>query len=102
MQDRTINNALLALCVQMNREVRNGLEHVEGPLRLRRVPLPEVTRAPRRELAAMLREGPITCRQIADRVQKARGFTRRRARDTVVNTLAKMKRAEWVRLEGGL
>ncbi len=111
MQDRTINSALLALRVQLIRENRNGLEHVEALLRLRRVPMPEVKRAPRkafdrrelrRELAALLRDGPMTCRELADRVQEAHGFTRRRARECVKNSLGKMQRAGWVRLEGGL
>lgn len=80
MQGATITNALLALRVQFIGENRNGLEHVEALLRLRRVPLPPVTRAPRkafdrrelrREIVALLREGPKPSREIADRVQEA-------------------------------
>lgn len=42
MQDRTIDNALLALRRQIIREDREGLEHVEALLRLRGVRMPVV------------------------------------------------------------
>ena len=44
----------------------------------------------------------MTCRELADRVQEAHGFIRRRAAECARNTLGKMQRAGWVRLEGGL
>lgn len=53
-------------------------------------------------MTAMLREGPMTSHQIADRLQEAHGVTRRRARETVDNILGKMWRAGWARLEDGL
>jgi hypothetical protein len=111
MQDRTINAALLALRVQLIREDRNGLEHVEALLRLRRVPMPPVTRAPRkaferrelrRELAALLQDGPKPRAAIVAHVQSAHGLTRRWATECVKNTLGNMRRAGWVRSEGGL
>jgi hypothetical protein len=95
MQDRTINAALLALRVQTIREDRNGLEQVEALLRLRRFPMPEVTRARRkafdrgelrRELAALLRDGPKPRAALVAHVQSAPDFTPRRAGATVSNT----------------
>lgn len=44
MQDRTIDNALLALRKEIVRHGRDGLDHVEALLTLRGVELPEYTR----------------------------------------------------------
>ncbi|NNE88641.1 MAG: hypothetical protein HKN27_11240, partial [Silicimonas sp.] len=41
MQDKTINNALLALRRQITREGGDGLNHVEALLRLRDITPPE-------------------------------------------------------------
>ncbi len=101
----------LALRVEIVCEDRNGLEHVEAVLRLQRAPFHPASRAPReafdrgallREIARMLRDGPMTCPELADRVHEAHGFTRRRTEECVRGRRGRMRRAGWVRLEGGL
>ncbi|PHQ94029.1 MAG: hypothetical protein COB40_13095 [Marinosulfonomonas sp.] len=51
MQDRTINNALLALRKQMIRGNLEGQEHVEALLRIRGLPLPRVLPAKQKNVA---------------------------------------------------
>lgn len=74
MQDKTIDNALLALRKQIIRGDGKGLEHVEALLSARGVPMPEVRPAKRPDAARnnqmrwlvleALRDGPKTLREI--------------------------------------
>jgi Tfp pilus assembly protein PilV len=60
------------------------------------------TTSPALRKAALLRDGPMTCRELADRAQEARGLTRRRVRDRVNSALGNMQRTGWVTLTDNL
>lgn len=108
MQDRTINNALLALRKQIIRGNLNGLEHVEALLAQRGVSLPRVL-PPKRLTTARyceirliilgaLRDGPKTMPEIAAIIAGARGEADcRQFRNRVSQALYKMKVAGMVR-----
>ncbi|WP_136634948.1 hypothetical protein [Pseudooceanicola onchidii] len=72
MQDKTINNALLALRKQIIREGGDGLDHVEALLAMRGVDMPRVliATARRGEMGRMvldaLRDGPKTRAQLVE------------------------------------
>ncbi|MGC9369007.1 MAG: hypothetical protein ACP5DX_05635 [Paracoccaceae bacterium] len=78
MQDKTIDNALLALRKQIIRSDGDGLEHVEALLRMRGVDMPRVlpampeNSARRGQMAfwimEALRDGPKPRREIAARI----------------------------------
>lgn len=78
MQDKTINNALLALRKQIIRESGEGLDHVEALLALRGVDLTTVYQAKaanwarrghmHRMALEALKDGPLTRRQLVDRI----------------------------------
>ena len=110
MQDRTIDNALLALRKQIILGDGKGREHVEALLRLRGVPI-----TPRRPWKAdvakrghmrwmvldALRDGGKTLPQITDYVDERRPeLSRRAAYVRSGQCLAKLKKAGLVRREG--
>lgn len=110
MQDRTIDNALLALRKKLTQERDKGLEHVEALLRQRRVPMPPVPRKPdtamprmalKRAVLAMLRDGPKTWAQIVEGLQ-ADGTRPRWAKARASNAIGKLRRQGLIeRCEGG-
>ncbi|MDF0601270.1 hypothetical protein P1J78_11060 [Psychromarinibacter sp. C21-152] len=51
MQDKTINNALLALRRQIDRDNLDGMDHVEALLSLRGVPIPRLSPARKPDVA---------------------------------------------------
>lgn len=82
MQDKSINNALLALRKQIIRGNLDGLAHVEALLTMRAVQMPRVfaakcpTTARKRAMARMmmqaLQSGPMTRRQLVDHISVLR------------------------------
>jgi len=82
MQDKTIDNALLALRKQIIRGDGDGLEHVETLLQMRGVDMPRVlpampeNSARRGQMAfwimEALRDGPKPRREIAARIRELR------------------------------
>lgn len=82
MQDRTIDNALLALRKQIIRGGGEGLDHVETLLRVRGVDMPRVMPAKKSDVARKghmqllilesLKSGPRTVREIVAYVAKRR------------------------------
>jgi len=110
MQDRSINNALLALRKQIIRGNGPGLAHVEALLQMRGVGLPRVIvrKAPPAKRGAMrlliqdaLRDGPKTLGQIGAHVVMHRPeLGLRAARKRASQVLAKMKAAGMVVCEG--
>ena len=112
MQDKSINNALLALRRQIIRENLDGLEHVETLLRLRSVPMPHVppkrhaqARNGRMRLCLMegIAEGHDTTRALAAYVQTRRPeLSRQDAYTRTSLALAKMRKAGWIRWEAGV
>jgi len=82
MQDKTINNALLALRKQIIRGDGKGLAQAESLLRMRGVDMPRVLPAKRSDVARKgqmsklvldaLRGAPMTTIQVADHVARNR------------------------------
>jgi hypothetical protein len=78
MQDKTIDNALIALRHQIVCEGREGLEQVEALLALRGVRLPRVIcnmpkrGAMRLHVVAALRRGPMTRREMLEHMANVR------------------------------
>jgi hypothetical protein len=82
MQDKTINNALLALRKQIIRGDGKGLAQAETLLRMRGVVMPRVLPAKRKDVARKgqmsklvldaLRGGPMTTIEVADHVARNR------------------------------
>ena len=101
MQDKTIDNALLALRKQIIRGDLDGLGYVEALLRLRGVDMPRVKPARRKDVARkglmtllvldILRDGPKPLREIAARVAEARPESADRAYHRTAHTLSNMK-----------
>jgi hypothetical protein len=110
MQDKTIDNALLALRKQIIRGNGEGLEHAEALLSARGVLLPAVIRreapvAPRGQMRRMVLDalsgGPLTRRQLTWSIAPLRqDVPLARLYWRVDSVLAKMKVAGLVRLEG--
>lgn len=110
--DQSITNALLYLRADIVREGKPGLEHVHALLALRGAlpnePVPRKTdrRFKRGKLAAMiaaeLRSGPLTGREIAERVAARRGgITADEAYRRVYGCLGHLRRAGRVAREDG-
>ncbi|GAA6199211.1 hypothetical protein [Aquicoccus sp. SU-CL01552] len=110
MQDKSIDNALLALRKQIIRGNRDGLEHVEALLRLRGVDMPRVLPAKRSDVARrghmtllildILRDGPKTLQEVAARVAEYRPESADRAFSRTAQALSKMKAKGLVGYEG--
>lgn len=107
MQDKTIDNALLALRRQIIRGDGKNLAHVEALLRARGVPIPRVMNCPayrgemKRLILGALRDGPRTRSEIIDHILTRRPeLTRRRASQRTSQRLYVMKQAGLVRREG--
>ena len=108
MQDRTIDNALLALRKQIIRGDLDGLEQVEALLTMRGVRMPRVMpqwremQARGHEIRGIikrtLQDGPKTLAEVAQAISDARGEDYSRHR--VAQVLYKMKLAGMVRREG--
>ena len=109
-QDRTINNALLALRKQIIRGNGTGLEHVEALLRARYVRLPKL-RCPRRSDAARqgvlhnlvmeaLQDGPQPLQAIVAYVVNKRPEAAERAYNRTAQTLHRLQGKGLVRREG--
>lgn len=103
MQDKTINNALLALWRQGDKQ-RNLAQQL---LEMRGVPLPHhvqdkpLTRGGCRKFAlAALREGPMSSPQIADRLQEALTISRKSALSRAHCCLLRMEEKGLVRRDG--
>lgn len=111
MQDRTIDNALLALRRQIIRGDGENLAHVEALLRARGVRMPRVL-PHQRELVARqgevrhivltaLKDRPMRLAEIAELIAETRGETDNKAhRNRTAQCLHKMKLAGLVRREG--
>lgn len=110
MQDRTINNALLALRKQMIREGQDGLVHVEALLADRGVQMPAVLPAKgldvarrgqmRRQVLEAIRDG-ATLRQVTAHVASLRPeLSERQAYIRSGQCLARLKRDGRVKREG--
>ena len=113
MQDKTINNALLALRKQIIRGDLDGLAHVEALLMMRGVPMPAVLPAKRKDvarkghMAAMildaLRNVPKPLREVAAHVASKRPeIDERAAYVRTTQALDRLKRRGLVRREGRL
>lgn len=111
MQDRTIDNALLALRKQIIREKLEGLEHVEALLAIRGVAMPRVMPAKAANTArrcamrlmvlGALRDGPMTRKQIVAHIAPLRpDVPPERLYWRVDAALAKLHYAGKVRREG--
>ncbi len=113
MQDKSINNALLALRKQITRGDGVGLAHVEALLALRGVHMPAVLPAKlpdaarRGHMARMvmdvLRDGPMTAREVAAYVSERRpeiDFDAAHKRAALA--LSKLKKAGLISREGRL
>ncbi|WP_375172601.1 hypothetical protein [Pseudooceanicola sp.] len=111
MQDKTINNALLALRKQIIREGGEGLDHVEALLALRGVDMPRVLPAKRSDVARRgqarqviidaLRASPMSLRDLSVRVAQVRPeLTPKTAYKRTSVTLAKLKEMGWVDRDG--
>ena len=110
MQDKTINNALLALRKQIKRGDLDGLAHVEALLVMRDVPMPAVLPAKRRDAARRghmtawildaLRDGPKPLCEIAAHVASKRPeIDERAAYVRTTQAMDKLKRKGRVVLE---
>jgi hypothetical protein len=109
MQDRTINNALLALHRQISLAKTDGLEHVEALMRLRNLPPP--VRYQKNPLArgktqaiilSELQTGPKTTRQLGSAILVVRpGQTLREAANRSYQALLRMQGKGLVCREGG-
>ena len=107
MQDRTIDNALLALRKQIVLADGKGQEQVEALLAMRGVPLPGVRRRGRppgrwgqisRLVLTALSDGPMTLQQLTDYVdQRMPLITREDAYKRVATQLSVMKAQGLVR-----
>ena len=113
MQDKSINNALLALRKQIIRENLDGLAEVETLLRLRGVAMPAVLPPKKADAARQgimrlivcdgLREGHRTQADLAAYVAARRPeLTPRAAYVRTTQVLQKMRKAGWVRWEAGV
>lgn len=112
MQDKTINNALLALRKQIIRGDLDGLAQVETLLRMRGVDMPRVLPAKRSDVARKgqmpklvseaLRGAPMTTIQVADYVARNRPeLTPEAAKKRAGLCLTKLKRRGMVRRNFG-
>jgi len=108
MQDRSIDNALLALRRGIIRENGGGLEHVEALLRLRGLPIPKpcAYRDPfpsgelKRAILAALADGPKSGSDLCRHVMALReGMAYRDASKCVSNALRRLKAKGLVRRE---
>jgi hypothetical protein len=111
MQDKTINNALLALRKQIIRGEGNGLAQVERLLRMRGVDMPRVLPAKRKDVARKgymsklvleaLRGAPKTTIEVAGYVARNRPeLTPEAAKKRAGLCLTKLKRKGLVGREG--
>lgn len=111
MQDRTIDNALLALRKQIIREGGEGQDHVEALLQMRGVDMPRVLPSKRKDVAGKglmtrlaleaLRGGPKPLREVVSHVARHRPeLPYRAAYIRTTQALAKMKAKGLVRREG--
>ena len=104
MQDKTINNAILALY----RQGGDGMEHVKALMELRGLkPQRYYHRDPfrrgecKRVVLALLSEGPCTSSRLAERIQELKpGVTRRRAIHRAYMALVRLEGKGLVRREG--
>lgn len=107
MQDKTIDNALLALRRQIIRSKGEGLANVEALLVMRDVPMPKVLPAKKRDAARRgqmralvleaLRDGPKPLREIVAHVEAARPELEPRAAYVrTTQALARMRAGERV------
>src|SRR6056297_1226287 len=113
MQDKSINNALLALRKQIIREGQDGLAEVETLLRMRGVAMPAVLPQKKADAARQgimrlivydgMREGHRTQAALAAYVAARRPeLTRRAAYVRTTQVLQKMRKAGMVRWEAGV
>lgn len=105
MQDKTINNALLALYKAGGEQadIAEALLNMRGvPLPVRRVYDRQMRRGQSRRLVlGVLSEGPCLTGKISDKVQEALpGISRRSACQRVHMTLRRLEAAGMVRREG--
>ena len=111
MQDRTIDNALLALRKQVIREGTEGQDHVEALLQMRGVDMPHVLPAKRKDVAGKglmarlvlesLRDGPKPLREVVSHVARHRPeLDYRAAYIRTTQALARMKGRGLVRRDG--
>ena len=111
MQDKTINNALLALRKQIIRSNGARLEHVEALLEARGVPTPRVMPAKRQDAARRghmslivldaLRDGPKPAIQVTAHVAPRRPeITPEAAKQRTSQCLTKLKVRGLVALDG--
>jgi len=111
MQDKTINNALLALRKQIIRGDGRGLAQAESLLRMRGVDMPRVLPAKRKDVARKghmsklvldaLRGSHMTTIEVADHVARNRPeLTPEAAKKRAGLCLTKLKARELVRREG--
>jgi len=111
MQDKTINNALLALRKQIIREGGNGLGHVEALLQMRGADIPRVLPLKRKDVAGRglmarlvleaLRDGPQTAEVVTAYVAPRRPeLSQEAAKKRTALALTKMKKRGLVRREG--
>lgn len=111
MQNRTINNALLALRRQIIRENGEGQDHVETLLELRSVPIPKPCayrgafkpKEVKRAILSALSDGPKSGPELYRHVMGMRdGLTYADARVRASSALTRLKKAGLVRREGGV
>lgn len=111
MQDRTIDNALLALRKQIIRDSLDGLDHVEALLQMRGVDAPRVMPPKRKDVAKRghmtalvleaLRIGPKTAEVVTAYVAPRRPeLTPEAAKKRTSQALTKLKMRGLVRREG--
>lgn len=111
MQDKTIDNALLALRKQIIRGDGKGLAYVESLLRMRGVDMPRVLPAKRQDVARKghmsalvldaLRNGPKTTVEVAAYVAQGRPeLSPEAVRKRTALCLTKLKKRGLVRREG--
>ncbi|KZY31872.1 hypothetical protein A3731_22955 [Roseovarius sp. HI0049] len=111
MQDRTIDNALLALLKQIIREDGDGLGYVEALLQMRGVDMPRVLPPKRKDVAGKglmtrlvleaLRDGPQTAEAVTAYVAPRRPeLSPEAARKRTSLALTKMKKRGLVKRDG--
>ena len=111
MQDRTINNALLALRKQIIREGGEGQDHVEALLQMRGVDMPRVLPPKRKDVAGKglmtrlvldaLRDGPKSAETVTAYVAPRRPeLSPEAAKKRTALALTKAKKRGLVRREG--
>ena len=111
MQDKTINNALLALRKQVIRENGDGRDHVEALLQMRGVDMPRILPAKRQDVAGKglmtrlvleaLRDGPKTTEAVTAYVAPRRPeLSPQAAKKRTALAMTKMKKRGLVKREG--